>query len=111
MKGVETTTETQTSDTIPVRKVELSRELCIFLPKHAGCEFIGSACRPLQECALGLTVQHQSIVFSYRSASQENHEQTFNVASSVQTLHLQLRQELLLHLTHDREGGKCPGRW
>lgn len=50
-------------------------------------------------------------MFSHWGTLQENHEQTFTVAFSVQILHLQLRREFLLHLSQDREGGKCPGRW
>lgn len=52
---------------------------------------------------LHLTVQHEPIVFSHRSASRENCEQNPSMWPSLQIPHLQPRQEFLLHLNRDRE--------
>lgn len=51
---------------------------------------------------LHLTVQHEPIVFSHRSASRENCEQNPSMWPR-QIPHLQPRREFFLHLNHDRE--------
>lgn len=83
-----------------LKKVDLSDELCILFQNINTLDgWRGHS----QWRALHLTVQHEPIVFSHRSASQENCEQNPSMWPSLQTPHLQPRQEFLLHLNHDRE--------
>lgn len=91
--------------------MKLSHELCVFFKTLR--LFIHWKC--LQATPSNVLWVWQFNTSPLCSPTEALHRKTmnkpFNVAFSLQILHLQLRQELLLHLTHDREGGKCLGRW